>query len=485
MSLKNRRGVVFSAVFLILGLSSGAWAMPRMVVVVSVDQMRADYLDRFAGKYRSGLKRLREEGAVFSQAYHAHTPSETGPGHAVIMTGQFPERTGIVGNEWRDSSGSMTYVVADSLHAIGPEHLLSYTVGDALKAKDGRALVVCLSLKDRAAVLMGGKKADLALWFDKGGKEFTTSSYYALPSWLEAFNRKFAPEISGDFLDTPASDRLLLDLTEEALKRLPLGKDSIPDILAVSFSGTDYVGHRYGPDSPQIENQMLSLDALLGELLDRLKAKVGAGRFDLVLTSDHGVAPVPESPEGKALQGRRVLWKNLEAALELALEWNIPAGKDSSRRWVLGFSYPNLYLNLDLAKKLGLEPSAFLRRAARALRSVDGMAAVYIPGELDPSDPYAEIYRRSFMPGRSGDLMLRVAPGVVLTDRTAGSDHGTPYDYDAHVPLIFWGPDFKSGRFEERALVADLAPTVAELLEVKFPTAQGQSRAESFREEAR
>jgi len=393
-------------------------APPRLLVVVVIDQMRADYLDRYAGDFRGGFKTLREEGAVLT-ARHAHVPTETGPGHAVILTGQFPARHGIVGNEWWDrQSGKRVYVVSDSVHGLGPENLLSYTLGDALKAKDPQARVVSLSLKDRSAILMGGKKADAVLWYDRKTGDFTTSSYYRRPVWLDRFNQRQKAKglLAGttdyaELIYTLKADRLLLELGLQALKEHGLGRDEHPDILALGFSGTDYIGHRHGPDSPEVREQFLSLDAVLARLLERLRASLGRD-FDLVLASDHGVAPRPEDPGGRSLGAKRFAWEDFGHALEMALEWKIPAGG----RWILGYGYPNLYLNRALAQKPGMDWSQFLRKAAKALKSAPGVAGVYIPEEIDPADPYADVYRRSIFPGRSGDLIVRVSTGVIVTD---------------------------------------------------------------------
>lgn len=460
-----------------LGTAKPAGAVPRLLVVISIDQMRWDYLDRYAAEYKGGLKILREEGAVLT-AQHAHIPTETGPGHAVILTGRFPDQTGIVGNEWWDRAlSTKVYVVADSVYGLGPENLLAYTLGDVLKAKDPESRVVSLSFKDRAAILLGGKKADAALWFDRKKGEFVTSSYYSRPGWLAAFNARMKSE-DGPLAEapkayyqqlayTPGADRLLLSLAEEVLSRYGLGKDEHPDILAVSFSATDYIGHRYGSESPQMHEQLKNLDAVLGELIRKLSLHVGKRNFDLVLTSDHGVMPLPARNKGEGPV--RILFDEFGASLEKTLQYQFPAKEP----WILANEYPNIYLNRALASKLRLDWRVFLRKAAQVLNYAPGVAHVYVADEIGREDRYAGVYRRSVRAGRSGDLLVRVSSGVLVTIPEYLDDHGTPYDYDTRVPLVFWGPDFKSGRFPEPAWVADLAPTCGVLLGVSLPPAEG------------
>lgn len=459
--------------------SRPAAAAPKLLVVISVDQMRADYLDRFASQFQGGFKLLRDQGAVFTDAHHVHVPTETGPGHAVILTGRFPDQTGIVGNTWWDRSLSTeVYCVADSVHGLGPEHLLTYTLGDALKARDSRSRVVSVSLKDRAAILLGGKKPDTALWYDKRKGEFTTSSYYSRPKWLDKFNNGLKAKGGPLFGDTtaqyqeliykPTADRITLDLALEAARRFKLGRGEHSDLLAVSFSATDYIGHRYGPDGAQMRVQLLSLDAELGELFSYLDRRVGRGFYDVALTADHGVTPRPEDPSGQSQGIKRLMYDELGVRLEKALQYQFP----SQEPWLIN-EYPNIYLNRAQAARLGLDWPTFLRNAVAPMQTAEGVAKVYIGGEIDPADPYADAYKRSYMPGRSGDFLVRVSTNVLVTDRPTGADHGSPYPDDTHVPMVFWGPDFKAGRYGERAWVADLAPTCGAVLGVDFPPAEG------------
>lgn len=460
------RALIWTLVFWLVP-SWGSAAAPRLIIVVSVDQMRADYLDRFP--YEKAFKRLKEEGALFLEAHHAHIPTETGPGHAVILTGRFPGQTGIIGNEWWDRSARRDiYNVADSIHGLGPENLLAYTVGDALKAKDPLSKVVGVSLKDRSAILMAGKRADAAFWFDKKKGAFVTSSYYgASPSWLDRFNSRFIRPADAA---SPQADALVRDLAVELLRRYDLGRDEHTDILAVSFSATDYTGHKWGYEGPEMRAQLLALDDLLADLMASAGRAAGVGGFDLVLTADHGVLPVPESENGKALKARRVGWTEMGKKIEGIFQGLAPA---PGRRWLVGNHLPNVYIDRNLAEEKKLDWLPLLRQAAAGLKKDADVAYVYVGGEFEPQGPFSDVFRRSYLPGRSGDLLVLPAYGVLFSDSPSGTSHGTPYEYDTHVPLLFWGPDFKAGRHAEKARVADIAPTLAALLGLEFAASEG------------
>jgi predicted AlkP superfamily pyrophosphatase or phosphodiesterase len=472
---------LFSAVLL---LGSSASAAVRLGVVVVVDQMRPEYLDR-SDLPDGGFRRLRREGAVFTRARHLHIPTETAPGHAAISTGRTPSVHGIVANDWYDRvAGSETYCLADASFGLGPEHLRGPTLADALKAADPKARVFAVSGKDRAAILLGGRKADLALWFDRFKGEFTTSSYYARPPWLDGFNaalkKKGLLPVQGkrvpkELIASPAYDAALELLVDELAARERVGRGPSTDLLLVSYSGTDLVGHAHGLEVPEMDAQLKSLDAILGRLLKRLEAASG-GSLDLALTADHGAIPAPEDASGKALGVRRIDWTRFGAELEKTLQAAWPL---KGERWILSNQVPHLYLNRRAAEGLGLEWHDFLRRAAKALSAVDGAGAVYVAGEK--GGPLDETLRLSYDPSRSGDLLLIMAENVLLGDPPPGTSHGTPWSYDARVPLVFWGRGVRAGRSDVPAATVDLAPTLGRLLGLDYPLGEGAAvRAEAF-----
>ncbi len=479
-----RRGVRPLLLAAALFFGASAEAAVRLGVVVVVDQMRPEYLDR-SDLPDGGFRRLRLEGARFLNARHLHIPTETGPGHAAISTGRTPSVHGIVANDWYDRvAGSETYCVADSAYGIGPEHLRGPTLADALKASDPKARVFAVSGKDRAAVLLGGRRADVALWFDRFRGEFTTSSYYKRPSWLDAFNaelkkKKLLPVLGSrvpkELIASPAYDQALDLLVAELVARERVGGGPSTDLLLISYSGTDLVGHSRGIEVPEMDAQLRSLDSIFGRLLVRLE-KASGGSLALALSADHGSIPPPEDPAGKALGVRRLNWDAFAALLESTLQkkWPLKSG-----RWIVSCQIPHLYLNRRAAETLGLDWHDFLARAARLLSGVDGLAGVYLPDAT--GTPFDDPLRRSYDPGRGGDLMAIVARNVLLHDMIPGTSHGTPWDYDARVPLLFWGRGVRAGRVEAPAATVDLAPTLGRLIGLDYPPGDGASvRAEAL-----
>ncbi len=473
-----------SLLLLLLLLASSANAAVRLGVIVVVDQMKPEYLDR-SDLTDGGFRRLRREGAVFSQARHLHLPTETAPGHAAISTGRSPSVHGIVANDWYDRvSGSDTYCVADSVFGIGPEHLQGPTLADALKAAEPKARVFSVSGKDRAAVILGGRKADVALWFDRFKGEFTTSSYYRRPSWLAAFNaglktKGLLPSVNGrvakDLIASPAYDAALELLAVELIARERVGKGAATDLLLVSFSGTDLVGHRYGTEIPEMDAQLKSLDAILGRLMASAE-KASGGSLALALSSDHGAIPAPEDASGQASGVRRLNWMNFGTDLEKALQAKWPL-KDA--RWIVSNQIPHLYLNSRAAAERGLEWHTFLASAAKVLAAVDGLDSVIVPGTRGTR--FDDQLRRSYDPSRSGDLIAIMAKGVLLHDQAPGTSHGTLWDYDARVPLVFWGRGVRAGVVDAPAATVDLAPTLGRLLGLDYPLGEGAAvRTEAF-----
>lgn len=433
---------------------------PALTIVISVDQMRPDYLTRFAKDFTGGFARLVRDGAVFTQARHGSVPTETAPGHAALMTGCFPSQHGIVGNEWWDKKlGRAIYAVEDAERWRGPANLECPTLGDALKEASPSSRVVSISGKDRAAILMGGRKADLALWFDKGAGQFVSSGWYGrMPDWVWNWGGALRiPAADREKISsTPRYDAMTLDLAAKAIDEERLGARGVPDLLAISLSATDIIGHAHGPDSAELRAQLLALDAALGAFLDGLDRRFGRNGYVLALSADHGVAPLPEI--SVAPGALRLLQDELERDLEAALRAKLGPPPKAAPRWFLDLHSPYV----------SLAPAA-ADAAADWLSRHPAVAYVYTPAELavGGEGPFAEVFRRSYHPGRSGDLMILFKRGVVLGG-PEGTVHGLPYDDDARVPLIFMGAGIKPGGRDARVLATDLAPTLAHLLGINL-----------------
>jgi predicted AlkP superfamily pyrophosphatase or phosphodiesterase len=328
------------ALLLLSSFTFGALAAekPKLVVALAVDQFRYDYLLRFRVEYKQGLDRLLTRGAVFSNAFYEHFPTVTAIGHSTYMSGATPAISGIVANDWfdRDAGKTVTSVSDDSVKMLGgdgdggasPHRLLVSTVGDELKMSNGaRSRVIGLSLKDRSAILPAGHMADGAFWFDEKSGHFVSSTYYfsALPAWVSVFNEghpvdryKGARWAGGQLPDetgaklyravygSPFGNELLEALAERAVVSEKLGQRDVTDLLAISFSSNDAIGHALGPDSPEVHDVSVRTDQVLGKLFQFLDGEVGMQNVLVILTADHGVSPVPEVNQARKMPGGRM-----------------------------------------------------------------------------------------------------------------------------------------------------------------------------------
>lgn len=457
----------------ILALPSGARAAaPALTIVISVDQMRSDYMTRFGKEFKGGFARLARDGAVYTQARHGHVPTETAPGHAALITGCFPSQHGIVGNEWWDKKeGRAIYAVEDPERWRGPVNLECPTLGDALKAASPASRVVSVSGKDRAAILMGGHKADLALWYDKGAGQFVTSGVYGrMPDWVWSWGDSLRIPVDerSKLYSTTRIDDLTLALASKAIDEERLGTRGVPDLLAISLSATDIIGHAVGPDSPRMSEHLLALDGSLGAFLDGLDRRFGRGGFTLALSADHGITPLPEASRDPG--ALRLIQHDLLRDLEAALRVKLGAPPKPGAGWVLDLHSPYVYLDLEAADAAKVGAARLTAEAVDWLSRHASVAHVYSAAELtgDAGGPFVDEFRRSHRPGRSGDLMVLFKRGVTVADGADGTVHGLPSDDDARVPLIFLGGGIEPGRRDERALATDLAPTLARLMGIEL-----------------
>jgi predicted AlkP superfamily pyrophosphatase or phosphodiesterase len=510
--------------------ASGSGA-PRLLLFISVDQMRYDYLTRFAPFYGGGFKTLRERGAIFPNAYYRHANTETGPGHSVLLSGRSGWHSGIVANQWFDAvlKREVNVVEDPAVRNIGgsgagygasPVNFSGFTVGDMLKKRTPGSRVVGISLKDRAAILMSGPRADAAYWFDPGSGGFVTSTYYAKtpPAWLRQWNAKrladspqwrvwsrllpdealyqkyagpddvkaewdgvdtvFPHHVreappSAKFYDdlrrTPFGDELLLDAALDAMAAHQLGADDDPDVLAIGFSSSDVIGHTYGPDSQEQMDEYLRLDLTLGRLLDEVDRRVGLDRVLVGLSADHGVMPLVENLQARGVAARRVRTTEILEPVTRALESRF----GPQNGLVARFSAPDFYLDLDAIVRHGLARHEVEAVAAQALLDTGLVEKVYTHEQLlgDPpaDDPYFPFMRRSFYQPRSPHLTVLLRPWTYLSDRAGGTGHGTPYEYDRHVPIVFLGPSVKPGTYPTACGPEDIAPTLAALLRLDYP----------------
>ena len=500
---------------------------PKLVLMLSIDQMRIDYLSRFAPLYRGGLKRLIERGAVFDNAYYRHASTETGPGHSVLLSGRHPSHSGIVANEWWDPYLKKPInVVDDPFHlpvggegrSASPVNALSFTVGDVLKLGNGNSRVVGVSLKDRSAILMGGRRADAAYWYETAGGNFITSTYYTkeAPQWLTRWNRLRLPDtyagkkwtrllddehvyekyagpdaIEGewdgkdtvfphairgnppevlyydDFRRTPFADEVTLSAALEAMKAHQLGQDEDTDILAVGFSATDVIGHTYGPESQEVMDQLLRLDSVLAKLFQGIDESVGLANTLVVLSADHGSLPLVENLRRQGIDARRASPDILKNAVQQALDRRFPGVQG-----LIAYFATDIYFDEDVIRRNRLDRGTVERTAIDALMSTGLVEKVYTHADLmatDSADPQLRLFQNAFFQPRSPHLTVLVKKYVYLNAQVGGTGHGTVYDYDRHIPIIFMGETIKSGTYQAECGPEDIAPTLAHLLGLTYP----------------
>jgi Type I phosphodiesterase / nucleotide pyrophosphatase len=529
MRMKKIRacGLVAAAFAAVITAASAAPAVPdiRLVLLITVDQFRYDYLTRFRADYTAGIKRLLSDGAVFTNANLEHYPTVTAIGHATMLSGATPAVSGIIGNDWfdRETGRTVTSVFDAAVTPLGttagggasPRRLLVSTLGDELKMASGKARgapdaprVIGVSLKDRSAILPVGRGADAAYWWDTTSGQFVTSTYYfaELPAWVRAFNdRKPAddhagalwtdvtapakplrhlPAVRGPALydavwGSPFGNELLLQFATEVITREQLGQRGATDLLSVSFSSNDSVGHTFGPDSPQVRDMAIRTDRTIGQLLTRVDTLVGLRHTLVAMTTDHGVAPVPESQWARALPGGRLATRDLFEPIQQAL-----AARFGEGQWLMATAGSSPYLNYELIARLELDPSEVRRVAAAAAARVPHVARVYtrdqlLRGEV-PDDRIGSRVLRSFNAQRSGDLEIILEPYWMR--QATGTTHGTPYSYDAHIPLILMGSRIARGEYADHVALNDLAPTLATLTGVEIPAgSSGRVLTEALR----
>ncbi len=479
-------------------LAGAAPKKPKLVLAIVVDQFRYDYLTRFRGEFNGGLARLLTKGAVFTNANYIHVPAITAVGHSTFLTGATPSVSGIVGNDWYDRdegvkvssvSDAKTQLLGASGAGSSPNRLLVSTVGDELKiAGGGKPRVIGVSLKDRAAILPSGHMADGAYWFDPKAGNFVSSSYYFkdLPAWVKEFN---APRPADRFRGatwmghkmpeddaklftaleaTPFGNELIEAFTERALVAEQLGTREFTDVLTVSFSSNDYVGHAYGPDSPEVHEVTLATDRLLERLFLAVERQVGADNYLVVFTADHGVAPMPEVNAARKMPGGRIDPASIRAAVQGALVRTYGAGN-----WVAGSFGMAVYLNQGLIAQMKLDLGEAEQEAARAIQALPHVSRVYTLQQMlqggGVQDAVSQKVANGFHSRRGPDVELIPDPyWIVGTGKDTG--HASPYSYDTHVPVIFMGAGIRAGQYHGAIAVNDIAPTLATMLEIETPS---------------
>jgi predicted AlkP superfamily pyrophosphatase or phosphodiesterase len=507
---------------------------PKLIVFIAIDGLPQrqvlNYRDQLSP---DGFNRFLLRGSWFANAHYDHAYTVTAAGHAAMLTGAYPHRNGIIGNEWRDSqTGQSEYCTGDtSSHYIGhatrpldgtsPKNLKVETVGDVLRRANPQSKVIAISGKDRGAILPAGKTGTAYIYMSSTG-QFASSTYYMQkhPAWVDAFNaarpadRYFriewkallpeaaytrslsdnqpwfgpaggslparfsapddvspGPNFYGSLLRGPFADALALEFARAALDAEQLGQDDEPDILSVSLSGHDYVNHAYSAESRLSHDHVLQLDRLLQAFWRDLDAKVGKDQYVAVLTADHGFMPALEYSAQQGLPTGRVDGTQILANINQGLEPRFGVGK-----WVMGYSGSSLLLDKKLMAQRGHDARAVADAARTLLLAEPGFAAAYTRAELLSGSrahaPFFSQMQNAWHPDVSGDVQYTLKANWKFGLRSNGTTHGSPHDYDTHVPILLYGPAWiGKGRIDKRVEVVDIAPTLAELLGVAPPAA--------------
>lgn len=507
----------------------------KLVVLISIDQFTHEYLTRFRPHFvDDGFVLLLKRGAVFTNATFEHAVTSTGPGHAVLMSGCYGARNGIVLNTWFDrSTRRSVYCVADdSATMVGatgpgrsPVNMIGMTFGDQLRLHSAfRSRVVSVAGKDRAAVLMGGKLASGAFWMQDSA--IVTSTYYGreLPAWARRFNaggrvnryfgRTWEPLLPADsyaflgpddnlfedpgpggertlpkritglnpgaitpsfydaLLASPFGNELVLEFAREAVRGEQLGQREVTDLLCIGLSSNDYVGHAFGPHSWEAMDLVLHADRQLSSFFAFLEEEIGLERCIIAISSDHGVAPIPEyimQRQPRAGAGRVTAAPIIEScASALSKRFGQP-GK--GLRWIDDVRGGNIYLSQEALASRKIDASAAAEVVVRELLKRPEIAAAYDAPALrvGMGTKLLRMMHNSYHPARSGDVMFAFVPYLLDSGDHAGTSHGAPYSYDAHVPLLLAGPGIRAGVYHRSVHIVDLAPTLSALTGVELP----------------
>ena len=496
---------------------------PKLVLILVIDQLRYDYLVRFRQRFvAGGFNLLLNGGANFADCRYGYATTVTGPGHATLLTGAYANVHGIIGNEWYERTlRRPVYCVEDPTTKLvsepdrasatpgsSPHYLIGSTLGDELRAAtDFRSKVVAIALKDRAAVLMGGHSPSAAYWYDPGSGRFVTSTYYmpALPSWVAKFNRDSpvkeycgrkwtalaeATGANGQTLgefrrmpaescpdskflgwlqQTPYMNEIELGFAGEAVRNEHLGQGTDTDLLAISLSANDLIGHAFGPYSPQVADATLRTDRYLASFFAELDKLVGLNNVWVALSADHGVAP-----NGEFIQDHKWGAGNAQPALIRNAVEKALASAFGPGAWVEGMEQPYIYLDYDALNKHHIQALQAEEVAATAAASAPGVMAAFtrtqlLTGSL-PSSPFARAASNSFNPKRGGDVFVVLDPYAVPVLGSRESTHGSPWSYDSQVPLLLWGSAFKPGVYFSQCQPIDLAATLAATLGLDQPS---------------
>jgi predicted AlkP superfamily pyrophosphatase or phosphodiesterase len=454
---------------------------PKLIVVLVIDQFRADYLSRFQKEFVpatnknevGGFNYLMSKGAYFPAAEYDVLQSMTCPGHAMIATGSHPYYTGISLNDWYDvETRKKTYCAEDAEFGVSPRRLKTSTFGDELKNISEGSKVISVALKDRSSIMLGGHRSDLSLWMDFNDYKWVTSAFYRkdIPAWAQFENEAIAKagllkkgsKESMKNIITPYATEITRSMAEAALKNEKLGKSGKTDILAVSFSAHDMAGHTFGPNAAEMKAMTISEDKEIAKLLNAIKKQLGSlNDVVIALTADHGVAPTVDVSKTNKMEAEQIDYLGMYKKIYARLDDKF--GKPS-KEWILAGMSFNFYLNPDALKERKVTAEQVETEVKDVVKDAPGIFQVATQSEIAkgivPIGETGMQTARQFIPGENGNIILIPKP-YHISKAEALANHVTGYAYDRTVPLIIMGPNIKAGVYSSQAKVIDLAPTLS------------------------
>ena len=512
-----------------------AATQPTLVVLITIDQLRGDMPLRFYDRFGpNGFRYLMDKGTIYSNAHFQHSTTFTAVGHATLATGGNAAQHGLAGNDWHDTAtGKRVYCVEDDRNPLigkeqkahkgtSPRNLTSSTIGDELiLATGGKSRVFSVSIKDRGAILPGGHLGK-AFWYSSGSGKFVSSTYYypTYPDWVMTWNaadhagkyrtetwdllqdrdayifkdqddrpseksykhlgRTFPHRLGNEDAKayyaalrfTPMGDQITLAFGQELMTQEKLGQGDTTDLLAVSFSATDYLGHAFGPNSLEAEDNLLRLDRTLAQFFDSIDQHIGLDQTLLILSSDHGTDEIPEYKMSLGLAAGRHRPDEFIKQANMALRDRFNIEEDL----VIAFWNPSLYLDPKAVEKSGLDMVTVERALAEEMMKIPGFALALTRTDLMagnvPDTATVDRVQAAFHPIRSGNVLIVQEPFWYLYPKPDqfSAMHGSPYAYDTYVPIMFAGPGIRPQRIERLVAPRDIAPTVTAYLGIKPPS---------------
>lgn len=507
---------------------------PKLMVGIVVDQMCYEYLYRYYNQFSdSGFVKLMQQGTNCKNTHYNYVPTYTGPGHASIYTGTTPSNHGIIANQWfvKETGKSINCVEDKSAKTVGststngqcsPQYLMVNTITDQLKMTYANSKVISVSIKDRGAILPGGHLSDGTYWYDKSEGKMITSDYFksSLPSWVNQFNSQNLPDqlmksdwtllksienynasgpdnspyehlLAGKSIPTfpynfsnenkkyslftylPAANSYLKEFAIKAIENEKLGQDEVTDFLAISFSSTDILGHAFGPQSVEVEDMYLRLDLEIAALLSYLESKIGKDNFTLFLTADHAVLPVPQLLIDKKLPGG---YLPLSTPM---MNLNDKLSSKFGAKFIQSYQNNNIYLDNATLKLLNVSKDSVQEYIRKEIEQLKGVKKVYLSNEIEEQtfpSKWSTMIQNGWLKERNGDLFIMLEPGYLSIDEDIekdklGTSHGSAFNYDTHVPLLWYGKNIPSKEIYVNLEIIDITATLAFLLDVSLPNA--------------